>query len=108
MAYALDNALFEWGEGERGLRTAPEVERRALDRAVGAVQGELRRRLGGAFTMAELADLYGEGVDWAWALAEAEGAGIRSSAAVDAAFGRYVRGASDWSGGRPSQAYRPR
>lgn len=108
MAYALDNALFEWNEGERGLSAAPAAQRTRLDRALRLVQGELRRRLGGAFTMAELADLYGDGVDWAWTLAEAEGAGTYSSNVVDAAFGRYVRGATDWAGGRPSQPYRPR
>jgi len=45
VAYAVENALFQWEEGERRLREAPELERADLDRAVLVVIDELRRRL---------------------------------------------------------------
>jgi hypothetical protein len=60
---------------------------------------ELRRRLGGSFTLAELIALYGEGTDWATDLAARRGARTDGSAVVDAAFARYAREAADYSGG---------
>jgi len=98
--YAVENALFQWEEGERRLRDAPERERRQLHAAADVVFEEVRRRLGGSFTLAELANLYGEGTDWANDLAERRFAGTDSSHVVDAAFGRYARFASDYAGGR--------
>ena len=89
MAYAVENARFQWEDGERRLRESggPDSER-----AIAAVMEELRRRLGSTFTIDELAAFYGEGVDWATALAPAQ--------AVDAAFARYAREAADYAGGR--------
>ena len=46
MAYALENALFQWQEGERRVHAAPDLERADLEDAVEAVIEELRRRLG--------------------------------------------------------------
>lgn len=95
MAYAIENAMFQWEEGARRLRDLPE-----RDRAVEAVLDELRRRLGSSFSLEELAALYADGVDWAWQIAESEGAGDDASWAVDSAFFRYAREASDYAGGR--------
>ena len=103
MAYALENALFQWEEGERRIREAPEPERLDLERAAGAVLGELRKRLGSTFTVDELADLYGSGTDWAADLAG--GAGGEASLVVDAAFGRYAREASNFAGGRARERH---
>jgi hypothetical protein len=101
MAYALDNALFQWQEGERRLRDAAEP----LEHAADVVVGELRRRLGGAFLVGELADLYSQGTDWATDLALRHAAGGDAAAVVDAAFGRYAREASDYAGGRPRESH---
>jgi hypothetical protein len=99
--YAVENALFQWEEGERRLREAPEPARSDLERAVFIVLDELRRRLGGAFSVSELAGFYATDVDWATDLAQRSGAGTDSSWVVDAAFHRYARAATDYGGGRP-------
>jgi hypothetical protein len=100
MPYAVENALFQWEDGERRLRSAGDIERTQLRAAADAVFEELRRRLGGSFTLAELANLYGDGTDWAEDIAERRFAGTDTSWVVDAAFGRYARFASDYAGGR--------
>jgi hypothetical protein len=99
--YAIENALFQWEEGQRRLRDAPDLERSDLLRAVDAVVDELRRRLGSSFSAGELANLYYEGTDWASDIAQREAAGTDSAWVVDAAFNRYVREATDYGGGRP-------
>ena len=75
-------------------------ERRALDRVVERVVAELQRRLGSTFTAQELADLYEGSHAWTMALA------VKSAPdqpvaweqwVADAAFGRYLRSASDWA-----------
>lgn len=65
-----------------------------------AVLHELRKRLGGVFYIAELADLYGAGTDWASDVAQRHAQGTDSSWAIDAAFARYARQAADFAGGR--------
>ncbi|HEX4759932.1 MAG TPA: hypothetical protein VH256_03990 [Thermoleophilaceae bacterium] len=100
MSYAVENALFQWEEGERRLREAPEPARSDLERASRVVLDELRRRLGSSFTLDELADLYARDVDWASSLAQREAAGTDSPWVVDAAFNRYARGATNFAGGR--------
>lgn len=108
MAYELENALFQWEDGERRLREAPELERADLDRAAAIVLDDLRRRLGSSFSIRELAGFYGEGVDWAWELAQQESAGGDAASVVDAAFHRYAREASDYAGGRQRARYERR
>jgi hypothetical protein len=98
VAYALENALFQWEEGERRVRENPSLEP-ALDR----VLAELRRRLGGVFVIDELASFYADGTDWAHDLATASGAGGEASWVVNAAFNRYAREAANYSGGRARQ-----
>ena len=100
MSYALENALFQWEEGERRLRELEPRERSALERAVWAVIDELRRRLGSTFEVAELADLYASDPDWATALAQRHSPAADSAWAVDAAFNRYAREAVDFAGWR--------
>ena len=104
MPYAIENALFQWEEGERRLRQAEDPARHQLEDAVHVVLAELRRRLGSSFTLSELADLYGSGVDWAHDLALRAGASTDSSWVVDAAFSRYSREAADYGGGRRHEA----
>ena len=92
--YAIDNALFQWEDGERRVRELAELEP-----ATFAVLEELRRRLGSSFTLGELTGLYVEGTDWATDVAARRGVWTNASAVVDAAFGRYAREAVDYSGG---------
>jgi hypothetical protein len=98
VAYALENALFQWEEGERRVREDPR-----LQRSVSAVLDELRKRLGSTFMVEELAAFYASGTDWAQELAFAQGAGGEATWAVDAAFARYSREAADYGGGRKRQ-----
>jgi hypothetical protein len=105
MPYAVENALFQWREGERRLaETRSEREHARLESAVDAVVDELRRRLGSSFLVEELADLYGGGTDWAGELAARRAAGIEAPHVVDAAFARYAREASNYAGGVARQA----
>jgi hypothetical protein len=105
MAYTLENALFQWREGERTLARTPEPARADLDLAADAVVEELRRRLGSSFVVGELADLYAQDTDWATAIAWRHAAGSDATAVVDAAFIRYAREASDFAGGRARESH---
>jgi hypothetical protein len=98
VSYALENAIFQWEEGERRLRGADDAQRGALERAAALVVDELRRRLGSRFSLSELSDLYAAGGDWASDVARSAFAGTESSWVVDAAFARYAREASDYAG----------
>ena len=97
MSYALENALFQWEEAERSIRTAETPERTRLERAAARVLDGLRQRLGSEFTIQELSDLYGSQPDWTPEAVPA--------VAIDAAFARYAREASDFGGGRPRQPF---
>ena len=99
-SYSLQNALYQWEEGERRLRERAEPERTDLEAAVALVLEELRRRLGSSYTAGELADFYAEGVDWAAELARTRHAGGDAAHVVDAAFYHYAGGAVDFAGGR--------
>ena len=46
MAYAVENALYQWREGERRIAGAPEPAQADLDGAADVVVEQLRRRLG--------------------------------------------------------------
>jgi hypothetical protein len=105
---SFEMALQQWQAGERRLADAPASERPALDRVVDRLLAELRRRLGGRFTAAELVELYDAGTSWCLDLAyrtepEAPWAWDERTVA-DAAFARYLRGAVDFAGGRRLEA----
>jgi len=101
---SFESAFYQWQQGERRLQAAPPERVRVLERVVGALVAELRRRLGGRFTAQELVELY-EG-DTAWSLQLAMGVAPEdpwaweAGVVVDAAFGRYLREAADYAGGR--------
>lgn len=105
MSYAIENALYQWREGERRIAHAPEPAKSDLDLATDVVVDELRRRLGSSFMVDELADLYGHDTDWALEIARRNAAGTDSASVVDAAFARYVREAKDFAGGRPREKH---
>ena len=95
---------MQWQDGLRRLGEAPPDEQRMLERVTQAIEAELRRRLGGAFTSAELAGLYEQGTDWAADIAVSvapdDPYAWDARTVADAAFGRYLRAATDYAGGR--------
>jgi hypothetical protein len=99
-----DTAIDQWEAGERRLSSAAPAERATLERVTGAIEAQLRRRLGGAFTADELAELYDAGTGWcsdvALTVAPEDPYAWDVRTIADAAFGRYLRGATDYAGGR--------
>ena len=102
----LDVARFQWEEGVRRLEAerSDAVRYRQLSALVDSVADELRRRVGQTFTLAELARAYAGAEEWVRetvvdeAPAQAARVGVADAAVVlDAAFGRYARGASDYA-----------
>jgi hypothetical protein len=100
-----EELLGLWQEGQRRLAQADPAERPALERVTDELVLELRRRLGGPFTAAELAQLYvDQGTDWCFEIATR--VAPKTPAAWDlttvagAAFARYAREARDYGGGR--------
>jgi hypothetical protein len=103
MGYPLENALFQWEEGRRALQAIDDPrQRRLAERVVEAIREELRRRIGPTFSAAELADLYGHGTDWVQRVAGDVAPALETDAQIlgDAAFWLYLRGATDFAGGR--------
>lgn len=100
MAYPIENALFNW---EAGLDRLRELERSGQlrgDDVTVPVREELRRRLGATFTAADLADLYGQGTDWALLLPGVDPGLPDVQELIDAAFGLQLQAAYDYAGGR--------
>lgn len=99
-----ETALDQWNAGLRRLERAPADARPVLERVTRRVEEELRRRLGGPFTTEELVALYDEGTGWvsdlAFAAAPEHPAAWDVRVVGDAAFGRYLRDATDFAGGR--------
>ena len=99
-----ETAIDQWHAGERRLADAPPEQRAALERVTRAIEAELRRRLGGAFTADELVELYDRGTAWTTDLAidvaPEEPYTWDARVVGDAAFARYLRGATDYAGGR--------
>jgi hypothetical protein len=98
-----------WEEGRRGLDAAEPAQRPALERVVDALVLELRRRIGGNFTVDELARVYmDEGIDWCFDLATRVAPDTPAAwdlpTVAGAAFARFARRASDYGGGRRRQS----
>jgi hypothetical protein len=101
---SFETAIYQWQQGERRLRsTAPERRPRS-ERVTEALVAELRRRLGGRFSSDELVALYDRGTSWclqvAMNVAPDDPWAWEAGVVVDAAFGRYLREAADYAGGR--------
>jgi len=98
----VESARRDWEEGHRRLQD--EVRRQEapepLLAQVDAVLAELRRRVGGTFTLRELAAAYGDAERWSRdAVAEraaAPGWPRTLSLVEAAAFHEYARGAQDY------------
>jgi hypothetical protein len=96
-------AVEQWRSGDRHVRGLEGRPGQKAEDVVEAVVDELRRRLGGAFTSAELVDLYDAGPGWVLDLASRvapEDPDAWDSRITDAAFLRYLGQAQDWGGGR--------
>ena len=98
----LDSARLEWERAYRDLVEAAQdpAASEPIGTQLEAISAELRRRVGGTYTMRELADEYIVADGWARdALAEQNAPGWpRTLALVEgAAFHLYARGAVDYA-----------
>ncbi len=101
---SFENAIYQWQQGERRLAAAPPERGPLLERVTDALVSELRRRLGGRFYTEELVALYEQGTSWclqvAMKVAPEDPWAWEAGVVVDAAFGRYLREAADYAGGK--------
>jgi hypothetical protein len=101
---SFENAIYQWQQGERRLQAAPPEQRPLLERVTDALVAELRRRLGGRFSTEELVELYARGTGWclqvAMRVAPEDPRAWEAGVVMDAAFGRYLREADDYAGGK--------
>lgn len=101
---SFDNAIYQWQQGERRLAQAPPERAALLERVTASLVAELRRRLGGRFHADELVQLYERGTSWclqhAMAVAPDDPWAWDAGIVADAAFGRYLREATDFAGGK--------
>jgi hypothetical protein len=94
-----------WQEGERRLAQSDPVDRVAQERVIQTIVDELRHRLGGPFSVHELARLYlDQGTDWcfdvATRVAPTNPAAWDLTTVAGAAYARYAREAGDYMVGR--------
>lgn len=101
---SFETAIYQWRAGERRLARSTVERAPLLERVTGELVAELRRRLGGRFSVQELVELYEQGTSWcmqvAMRLAPETPWAWEAGVVVDAAFGRYLREAADFAGGR--------
>ena len=102
MTAAIESARHDWDEGYRRflVENLDPARAEVLHRQLEEVTDELRRRLGGRFTLTELETAYRTSDAWA-RVAVAERAASRGwerdlAAVTDAAFHLYSRGAVDF------------
>jgi hypothetical protein len=102
MSTSVELARQHWEDGHRRVRAhASEPDHSRLLDEVEAVTEELRRRIGGTYTLAELAEVYRGAESWLHETVARREAGPgwprRVGVAGDEAFHRYSRGAQDYS-----------
>jgi len=100
-----DDLIGLWQDGRRRLAAAEPADRSAMDRVVDELVSQLRRRLGGPFTVNELARLYIEqGTDWCFdvavRVAPNRPAAWDLNIVAGCAFAIYARQAVDYTTGR--------
>ena len=99
----LDSARRDWEDGHRRLErvSRDELQAERLRLQFDVISAELRRRVGGTFTLAMLADVYSGADMWTRQAVEEHAATpgwARSVSMVgDAAFHIYARGAVDYT-----------
>ncbi len=99
----LDTARHDWEDGHRrfelALRDPTQAER--LGQQFDLISAELRRRVGGTFTLATLAQVYADADAWSLQVVEEYAPSVGWSRTVsmvgDAAFHVYARGAADYT-----------
>lgn len=95
----VETARFAWEEGLRSLQEGGRAPREVRLRLVEATTHELRRRVGTTFTLFQLAAEWEDSSSWYLPLAQRVAPKHPSawdpSVALDAAFGRYARAATD-------------
>ena len=102
MATTTDLARQEWAEGYRRIEAEREdpARYRTLHAQMDVISGELRRRVGSVYTLAELAAEYGQAEAWAREVLAERPRELQwapgLSLATDAAFHLYARGARDY------------
>lgn len=102
MSSDVESARRDWADGYRRLTDASRdpVQAERLHRQVDVVTEELRRRVGGTYTLAELAGVYATSDRWARHAVEeraaTQGWARTLSIVGDAAFHIYARGALDY------------
>jgi hypothetical protein len=94
-----------WQEGQRRLDRTDGPDRAAMERVVDELLVQLHRRLGGQFTVQELAAYYiDHGTDWCFdvavRVAPSNPAAWDLPTVAGAAFARYAREAVDYTTGR--------
>jgi hypothetical protein len=94
-----------WEDGERRIQKSEPAERRIYERVVAQIVLDLRRRLGGRFSVDELTAYYlDHGTDWCFEIACRTAPGTPEAwdmaVIAGAAFSRYVRRAADYGGGQ--------
>jgi hypothetical protein len=98
----VESARRDWADGYRRLLEQADDgrTRERLLAQVDAVGAELRRRVGGTFTLRELAEAYERAEEWSRAVVAGEAAAPgwpRTLSLVEAAaFHLYARGAQDY------------
>jgi hypothetical protein len=98
----LESARLEWEHAYRDLAEAardPVLEDRVRAQ-LGAITTELRRRVGGSFTLRELADEYGRADRWARDVLSEQAVPewpVTLALVEGAAFHLYARGAVDYA-----------
>jgi hypothetical protein len=100
-----DDLIGLWQDGQRRLAAAEPADRAASERVVDELVVALRRRLGGPFTVNELARVYIEqGTDWCFDIAVRVApnrpAAWDLNTVAGAAFATYARQAIDYTTGR--------
>jgi hypothetical protein len=100
-----DDLIGLWQDGQRRLAAAEPADRMALERVVDELVVALRRRLGGPFTVNELARMYvTDGTDWCFDIAVRVApnrpAAWDLTTVAGAAFALYARQAIDYTTGR--------
>lgn len=101
MKAATEVAFIEWTEGERRVAEleVTRARREAVERVVREIVDELRRRMGTAFTLDELADEYASAGAWCLDLAQRttdQPLAHDLSMVQDAAFAGFAREATDF------------
>jgi hypothetical protein len=104
-AVRFETLIGLWQDGLARLSQAEPQDRVTLERVIDEIVLELRRRLGGRFSVQELAALYIEqGTDWCFGIAAQLAPSTPAAWDLDtvagAAFARYAREAGDYAVGR--------